>query len=120
MNPDHKRVLPLRTRQLSLALWSTWLLSAPGIVVGLYVLYVYEWEQGRMPSFNKLSRSDYGLQLFVWLTLVGSAAFITILPATVSIVFLWISKRASLPKKIGGSVAGLCAWIGILMMQILK
>jgi hypothetical protein len=107
------------SRPKTLAIWITWLLSVPGIISGVYVAIIWWWGRGKDLSWST-SQGRLGLGLWVWMVALLWLGFITILPATVSMLVLWGSKNATTHDKIGGLVVLICAWLGLFVLGFLQ
>jgi len=112
---DHPKTLRLGR----LVLWATWLLSIPGLVLGPYVLAFWQWESGKHFSWTT-HEGHTGFGLFVWTFVIGGLAWITILPATCCMFFLWGFKRVSAREKISATVAVALSWLGLWAPRILN
>ena len=98
-------------------LWVTWILSAPGICNGVYILFYSQWEVGKRADFGTpAGATAFGRFLLVYV--LAAASIYTIPVATLFLLLLCLSN---VPRrlKISGSIAVALGWLWLPLLRLI-
>jgi hypothetical protein len=100
-------------------LWITWILSAPGIAAGLYILHFHWWVTGKDLSLGT-RQGDLAFEGIFGLFFLWGTGLCSTVAATISLAVLWASSGVSRSLKTITSILVCVALCGILLIRLMR